>query len=407
MRVVALAPIGARQALALTLALGCARRSPPPPPGHLPAVDAGPDARTGVHQAVVLNARILGARAERGPWRWSLTWGERNRAADSGALDGAGRVTRTHRYRAVGRYVARLAIRGRDASDTASDTLTVQVEPRGTPEVFVGAGDIGECGRPDASATARILDTLPGTVFTAGDNAYPDGTAADYAACYAPTWGRHRKRTHPVPGNHDYVNGDSAGYFGYFGVAAGDPGTGYYSFELGAWHVVAVNSNIAMRAGSAQEQWLRADLAAHHARCTLAYWHHPRFSSGTTHGSDAETQPLWQALYDAGADVVIAGHEHNYERFAPQAPEGTPDPARGVREFVAGTGGGAPYPFGRPLANSEVRIRAHGVLKLTLSDSSYRWEFIPVGGAGGAAATAADSGSASCHGGLGMRGSGR
>ena len=377
-------------AIVLALATASCHERPPAPPRHFPAVDAGPDARVYPRHPVLIDARILGARAERGPWRWSLTWGDLG--ADSAALDTSARVTRTHRYRAVGRYVVRLSIRGRDVSDTASDTLTVTVEPRGTPEVLVGAGDIGECGRPDAAATARILDSVSGTVFTAGDNAYPDGAARDYAACYAPTWGRHRKRTHPVPGNHDYLNGDSAGYFGYFGVAAGDPGAGFYSFELGAWHIVALNSNIAMNAGSREEQWLRADLAAHPARCTLAYWHHPRFSSGTTHGGEPLTQPLWQALYDAGADVVIAGHEHNYERFAPQAPDGTPDSTRGLRQFVVGTGGGASYPFGRPVANSEARSRAHGVLRLTLFDTSYHWEFIPAD-----AATPGDSGSERCH----------
>jgi acid phosphatase type 7 len=175
-------------------------------------------------------------------------------------------------------------------------------------------------------------------------------------------------------------------------VAAGAPDRGYYSFELGSWHVVALNSNIAMRAGSRQEQWLRADLAQHRAQCTLAYWHHPRFSSGITHGNDPETQALWDALYEAGATVVIAGHEHNYERFAPQTPTGARDTVRGIREFVAGTGGGGSYFFGPPKANSEVRSMAHGVLALTLSDRTYHWQFLSVAGE-----AFADSGTAACH----------
>ena len=157
-------------------------------------------------------------------------------------------------------------------------------------------------------------------------------------------------------------------------------------------HIVALNSEINVSAGSTQEQWLRADLAAHPARCTLAYWHVPRFSSGTTHLSSTVPQPLWQALYDYGADVVLSGHEHNYERFAPQTPDGTADPARGIREFVVGTGGSGAYQLGPPIANSEVGSWNHGVLKLTLRDRAYDWEFIPIPGM-----TFTDSGSAPCH----------
>jgi len=148
-----------------------------------------------------------------------------------------------------------------------------------------------------------------------------------------------------------------------------------------------------MNSGSRQEQWLRTDLAAHPAPCTLAYWHHPRFSSGTTHGSTAATQPLWQALYDAGADLVVSGHEHNYERFAPQTPTGALDPARGLREFVVGTGGASHFPFGPPLANSELRDNTtYGVLRLTLKPRGYEWTFVPAASGG-----FTDSGSGSCH----------
>ena len=259
--------------------------------------------------------------------------------------------------------------------------------------VLVGAGDIAECDSNGDEQTAALLDKIPGTVFTAGDNAYHDGTASEFNSCYAPSWGRFLSRTRPAPGNHDYRSSKASPYFGYYGARAGEAGVGYYSYNLGAWHIVSLNSEIPMKPGSPQEQWLRADLAATKAKCTLAYWHSPRFSSGTEHGSDSSTQPLWQALYENGADVVIAGHEHNYERFAPQTPSGQADPDSGIREFVAGTGGADHYEFGPPIANSEVRNGdTWGVLKLTLAPGAYKWQFIPVAGK-----TFSDSGSARCH----------
>ena len=258
--------------------------------------------------------------------------------------------------------------------------------------IMVGAGDIADCSNDNDAATAGLLDDIPGTVFTTGDNVYEDGAVEEYANCYAPTWGRHKSRTRPSPGNHDYHTADAAGYFAYFGSIAGEPGKGYYSYDLAAWHIIVLNSNIPVEAGSPQEQWLRADLAAHPVACTLAYWHHPRFSSGVVHGSDASVQPLWQALYDYGADVVLNGHEHNYERFAPQDPDGRADPARGIRQFVVGTGGRSHYAFGIPIANSEVRNDdTYGVLKLTLHPASYTWEFVPE-----AEKTFKDSGESPC-----------
>lgn len=259
--------------------------------------------------------------------------------------------------------------------------------------VLVGAGDIADCGSDGDEQTANLLDSIPGTVFTAGDNAYDSGTDSEFARCYAPSWGRHKARTRPSPGNHDYRSHNGGPYFAYYGLQAGEAGRGYYSYGLGAWHIISLNSNISMKAGSPQEQWLRADLAANRTPCVLAYWHHPRFSSGTEHGSDQSSQPLWQALYEFGADVVLAGHEHNYERFAPQTPTGVADSARGLREFVVGTGGADHYPFGAPIANSEVRNgETWGVLKLTLEPESYRWRFFPVRGK-----AFADSGLARCH----------
>ena len=259
--------------------------------------------------------------------------------------------------------------------------------------VFVGAGDIAGCDYDRDELTARILDTIPGTVFTAGDNAYEDGTAEEFANCYAPTWGRHQDRTRPTAGNHEYRTDDAAPYYEYFGASAGPAGLGYYSYDLGAWHIVALNSNIDMREGSAQERWLRADLAGRADQCVLAYWHHPRFSSGD-HGNDPETAPLVRALYDAGGEIVVSGHDHNYERFAPQTAGGTLDEARGIRQFVVGTGGTDLRRMSTPRSNSEARNdQAHGVLKLTLYSGSYEWVFIPIEGQ-----SYTDTGSGACHG---------
>ncbi|HET6595329.1 MAG TPA: Ig-like domain-containing protein [Anaerolineales bacterium] len=258
--------------------------------------------------------------------------------------------------------------------------------------VFVGAGDIAVCSRTQDEATANLLDTIPGTVFTLGDNAYSDGTLTQFNDCYGPSWGRHKSRTRPVPGNHDYHVSGAAGYFDYFGSAAGDRSKGYYSYDLGEWHIIALNSEIAQGAGSAQEQWLRADLAANPNVCTLAYWHKPRFSSGQ-HGNNTASQALWQALYEHKADVVLNGHDHTYERFAPQNPSGQADP-NGIREFVVGTGGVALYSFPTIQPNSEMRNNiANGVLKLTLHATSYDWQFVPIAGQ-----TFTDSGAANCVG---------
>jgi hypothetical protein len=265
--------------------------------------------------------------------------------------------------------------------------------------VLVGAGDIASCNSTGDEATADLLDGIAGTVFTVGDNAYNEGSAKNFANCYEASWGRHKARTRPAAGNHEYFSGNANGYFGYYGAAAGDPGQGWYSYDLGAWHVVVLNSNCAFvggcGAGSPQEQWLRADLAAHPSACTAAFFHHPRFSSGANHGSHLSMQPFWQALYDFGADVVVSGHDHLYERFAPQDPTGAPE-ADGIRQFTVGTGGAGLYGFGTIKANSEVRSNAaHGVIKLSLHASSYDWEFVPAAGK-----TFRDSGTANCATGL-------
>lgn len=268
---------------------------------------------------------------------------------------------------------------------------------RGSTAVLVGAGDIASCVSDGDEATASLLDAIGGVVFTLGDNAYKSGTPIEFAACYDPSWGRHKSRTRPAPGNHDYLWPGASGYFDYFGDAAGDSAKGYYSYNLGSWHIIVLNSNCSKIGGcgpgSPQERWLRADLAAHPATCTLAYWHHPRFSSGR-HGSNTTLEPFWQVLYEHHADVVMAGHDHVYERFAPQTPNGEPDPARGIRQFVVGTGGDRHYKFDGPaIANSEVRNDdTHGVLKLTLYPASYEWQFIPISGG-----KFTDSGTGRCH----------
>lgn len=263
--------------------------------------------------------------------------------------------------------------------------------------VLVGAGDIADCRNlAGAEATAKLLDHIPGTVFAAGDLAYPDGTKENFV-CYDQTWGRAKSRTRPAPGNHEFHSSGATPYFDYFGPAAGDPQNGYYSYELGSWHIVVLNSECkdvgGCDAGSRQGKWLRSDLAAHPVACTAAYWHKPLFSSGGAHGNDPEIKPLWQTLYEAHAAIVVNGHDHDYERFAPQDPDGVADPSHGIREFVVGTGGKSHRPFGTIRPNSEVRnADAFGVLKLTLRDKGYDWQFIPEAGKG-----FTDSGSGTCH----------
>jgi hypothetical protein len=267
--------------------------------------------------------------------------------------------------------------------------------------ILVGAGDISICGSANGEPTAKILDALfangansNGVIFTAGDNAYEDGTLSEYQNCYGPTWGRHKSRTRPSPGNHERDVTASGGYFQYFGSNAGDPSRGaYYSYDLGKWHIVVLDTyGTSVSSGSTQDNWLKADLAAHPAQCTLAYFHAPRFSSGN-HGSASWMQSIWQTLYNANVDVVLSGHDHHYERFAPQTPAGSADSAKGIRQFLVGTGGATLYSMGSALPNSEVRYNGgYGLLKLTLHDSSYDWEFLNEAGK-----SFKDTGTGACH----------
>lgn len=265
-----------------------------------------------------------------------------------------------------------------------------------TAQTVIAAGDIVDCKLPGSEATAKLLDNIPGTVLTVGDLAYPDGSDEAFK-CYDRTWGRHKARTRPAPGNHEYRTPGAAGYLKYFGSVAGTPGHAYYSFNLGAWHVISLDSQCkdvgGCEKGSREEQWLRDDLSKNPSSCILAYWHVPLFSSGDEHGNDAEMKPFWDDLYAAGADVVLNGHDHDYERFAAQNPDGTADPARGIREFVVGTGGKNQRKFRDPLPTSEVRSNStFGVLRIDLRPHGYDWKFIPVAGG-----QFTDSGSGNCH----------
>lgn len=271
---------------------------------------------------------------------------------------------------------------------------------KGDP-VLLAAGDIANCKMiAGAQATAKIIEGIPGTVAALGDLALSDGSAEEFANCYDKTWGAFKSRTRPAPGNHEFHSSGATPYFDYFGAAAGDPKTGHYSYDLGAWHVIALNGECkdigGCQAGSPEEKWLAQDLEAHPAACTLAYWHEPLFSSGAAHGNNSNYHDFWADLYRANATIVLNGHDHDYERFAPQDPDGKADPARGIREFVAGTGGNHERAFAAtPQPNSEVRMtNIFGVLKLTLHSHGYDWEFIPEAGK-----TFHDAGSGECHGG--------
>lgn len=282
------------------------------------------------------------------------------------------------------------------AASPSSDTPAPSASSAEETATLVGAGDIASCGRTADSDTAALVAAIPGTIFTAGDNAYESGTAAEFAECFNPTWGAHRSRIRPAAGNHDWVTADAAGYLDYFGDAAvnGD-GRTWYSYELGAWHIIVLDSNCAKVGGcepeSEQGRWLAADIVASDARCSVAIWHHPLFSSGE-HGAVSTSAPLWEAVASAGVDVVLNGHDHDYERFAPQDAIGSADPD-GTREFVVGTGGAALRAFpGALVANSLVRSSiAHGVIELTLRPSAYLWRFHSTDG------SFSDQGSATCH----------
>lgn len=301
-------------------------------------------------------------------------------------------------------------VRARDAAGNTgmSSGANATTPLAGDSAVVAAAGDIA-CP-PTALVTPTtcqqratsdlVLGIRPDRVLTLGDNQYEKGSLADYRGGYDPSWGRFRSITSPVPGNHEYLTTGAAGYYSYFGSAAGDPTKGYYSFDIGDWHVIALNSNCAALGpvdgcaeGTPQNDWLEADLASHANACTLAYWHHPLLSSGA-YGGVAAVKPFWDDLYAADADLVLVGHSHNYERFAPMTPDKLADSSRGIRQFVVGSGG-KNHATGRiePAAISEIRSAdTFGVLELTLAATGYDWRFVTEAGA-----AFADVGSDACH----------
>ena len=270
-------------------------------------------------------------------------------------------------------------------------TPTPTPTPQG-PFILLGSGDIAKCGSAGTVATANQLDGLLGDVFTAGDNAYQSGTALEFATCYDPTWGRQKSRTRPAPGNHEYGVPGAAAYFDYFGDAAGSDRTGYYSYPEGPWTIFSLNTEISMAPTSPQMLWLRGQLTATHTPCTAAIFHRPLFSSGPN-GDNLDTRDLWRTLYEFNVDLIINGHDHLYERFAPQDPDGRLDTSRGIRQFTVGTGGADLYPLVGIHANSESRLSGvFGIIKFTLSDNSYQWQFLPAD-----PGVVGDSGVGSCH----------
>ncbi|RJQ80321.1 DNRLRE domain-containing protein [Pseudonocardiaceae bacterium YIM PH 21723] len=270
--------------------------------------------------------------------------------------------------------------------------LVVSTDVQSGDPVWIGAGDIADSGSQDTN-TANLVSGIAGTVWTTGDNVYPNGTASEFNTYYNPTWGAFKNRTRPVPGNHDYNTSGYYGYYGYFGAAAGTAGQGYYSYDLGNWHIVALNSEISTTASSAQATWLTSDLAGTTKPCIAAYWHKPRFTSGSTHGNNTAIGPLVQILYNNHADVVVTGHNHQYERFNLLNPSGAVDTTGGIRHFVVGTGGAGLYPFGTIQPGSQVRNNnSFGALKFTLHANSYDWNFLPAAGS-----SFTDSGTTNCH----------
>jgi hypothetical protein len=356
--------------LVLALGLACGSGTAPGPGGRLllsppwRSIEAG-DSITGdsVRLTLVTDSGVV-VPAD------SVTWSSSNTAVATVSATGL----------VLGRRAGAATIQGVGANASASVRITV------TDPVLIGAGDMGTCLSTNDEATARLLDSASGTVFTAGDNDYVDATPPPaYGVCFDSTWGRHKWRIRPAAGDDDSLSG----YFSYFGAAAHGP-KGYYSYDLGTWHVVVLNT--AVPVDSTQIQWLRADLAAHPKLCALAISHRPRFSSGNS-GSSTGQRAFFQALYDGGVELVLDGNDHDYERFAAQAPDQTPDP-HGVVEIVVGTGGKSHGRINLPLeANSVVQnADTYGVLRLVLHAASYDWRFIPVAGR-----TFTDAGTGTCH----------
>ena len=261
--------------------------------------------------------------------------------------------------------------------------------PTGQTTTVIAVGDIGWCGSAAIPLTARLIERNEGQLLLSGDLAYMQGSLTDFQRCFEPFYGQFRNRWRPVPGNHEYDTPNAAGYFQFFGSAAGPAGRGYYSFRAGDWLVLMLDSNLPSNAGSMQYEFVRAELQINRNPCAMAVWHHPLFTSGPN-GPSVGLRDLWALLQSFQADVVINGHDHLYERFGKQDAEGRPD-LRGMRQFIAGTGGARLYDFHRAAANSQARMSAHGVLKFTLSPTTYSWAFLETSGA------ISDAGAEVCH----------
>jgi PKD repeat protein len=328
--------------------------------------------------------------------RASIDWGDGSSVPNArlSETSGAGTTGDMHKYAVPGNYTVSIEVTD-DAGAETTASLPLTVTSPTSRQVLVGAGDIAKCTSVGDTQTATLLDQVAGWVMAIGDNAYPNGTAEDFANCYdaVESWGRSKGRTHPVAGNHDYYTAGAIPYYDYFGAQAGPRDLGYYSYDLGAWHIVVVNSSLDVAVGSVQEKWLRADLAATRQSCSLVMLHHPLFSSGPTGGS-SKMKPVYQAAYDLNVDLIITAHEHVYERFKPQDANGVVDNVRGIREFIIGTGGeGNSSKDITPLPNSDARYggTTFGVIKLTLDPGSYSWDYLPVKG------TFVDTGTGTCH----------
>ena len=364
-----------------------------------PAITAGTSTVVPVGSSFELSATF--SDGADGPWTWAIQWGDG--ATQSGSRSSAGTITATHAYTSESSYHVQVSVTDKFGA-VGSDTVTITV----SAPVLMAAGDIGDCGptRWYDDSTGALLKRFEGIVAPLGDNAYERGTPTEFATCYDPAWGAVKNRTRPVPGNHDYYNprADSVknadGYFGYFGASAGDPTKGYYSYTLGSWLVIVLNTGSErsgdISAGSPQEQWLRAQLSSSAQQCTVVMFHHPRFTSTLDRPwLRPEVKALWDASYQYGVDLILNGHDHGYQRFAPQTPDGVADPTFGIRQITVGTGGGEGlYQYGPTVDNLLVRDNtSYGVLKVTLRAGAYDWQFIPITGQ-----SFTDSGSGTCHG---------
>jgi hypothetical protein len=340
-----------------------------------------------------------------GPFAFVIDWGDGS-PQKTGSVSAPGKISAGHAYLSASKFTATISVTDPGGATGSDDVQVLTGEPSAAAAVFIGAGDIAQCGSKAAAAskaeqTARLVDAEiaanpDAVVFAIGDNAYQDGTVAEHVNCYGPTWGRFNSRVHPLAGNHEYNTPGAAGYWQYFSrlaspaVAVGDSGKYYYSYDVGTWHIVVLNDNIEYKAGSPQEAWLKADLAAHPAKCTLAMWHKPKYYQG---GARSGYAAMWTPLYDARAELVLAGHVHRYERYAEQTPSGAADPGRGLRQIIVGTGGAGIGTSTDTPANLEVANgTTYGVMKLWLDTDGYYWKFIPIAGQ-----TFTDMGYTACH----------